>query len=157
VSFKVFVSHDTADLALLDQLRYWLELNGIETASAQMFANGADSIAERSISAIRGSHCVLAILSRDGYRSQLADFELVIAAEAGRLIVPLVERGAALPSHLLNRDVIQFDRSDPAAAVSSVVAFLRNQKLAKENQQKLLAGAVLAIGLLAVAAGRKND
>ncbi|MHB8105706.1 MAG: hypothetical protein ACYDG5_09270, partial [Dehalococcoidales bacterium] len=28
--FKVFISHSTADLSLVQQLQYWLQVNGIE-------------------------------------------------------------------------------------------------------------------------------
>lgn len=155
MAYRVFVSHSTEDVALLNQLQYSLSQYGIEVFLAELFPDQPGlRVSDQVRTAIQACDCVLAILTLTGHRSLSVNYELGLAQASRKLIIPILENGLSLPPHLSSLsalDYVPFNRWDPASAISAVSAFVAGKKLDKENQQKALAGAVLAIGLLALA------
>lgn len=159
MAFKVFVSHSTADMGLVYQLKYWLEANGIEAYVAQIYPQPGVPISEKVTNAIRNSDCLVVLLTADGARSEWVRDELAYALslkdQTGRpAVVPLVEEevGPRLEGLIADKDQIRFSRQDPTEAVNRTIQFIYSLKVSKETQQATTAAALLILGLLAVAA-----
>lgn len=156
MGFKVFLSYSTRDLTLVDQLQYWLEQHGVETYLAELYPTLGYTVSDKIADTIRISDCILGILTTDGLRSDAVHLELGMAQQSGKLVIALVEQGVVLPHGLMDVGVIYFDRLNPVHAINEVVPYLRRQRLTKENSQKAVAAAILAIGLFALAAADRS-
>ena len=159
MAYQVFISHSTADMGLVDQLKYWLEVNGIEAYVAQIYPQPGMTVSDKVTNAIQNSDCLVALLTADGARSQWVRDELAYAIslkdKTGRpAVVPLVEEevGPSLRGLVADKDQIRFSRQDPTEAVSRTIQFIYSLKVSKETQQATAATALLILGLLAVAA-----
>lgn len=150
--FKIFISHSTADLSLIQQLKYWLEVNGIETYLADLYPQPGDTLASKISNAIKQSDCVLAVLTRDGARSQWVHQEIGYAKGAGRLVIPLVEEGISSTGFIQGVEYIPFNRENPAEAMNRIVEYLTRLKAGKEAREKATAGFLILLGLLALVA-----
>jgi len=151
MAFKVFISHSTADLGLVYQLKYWLEVNGIETYLAEAHPQPGVGLSEKISAAIDRSNCVIAVLTSDGVRSQWVNQEIGYAKKAGKIVVPLVEQGVPHTGFVQGVEYVPFTREDPTDAVSRIVKRLTDLKAAKEVQDKMIAGFLILLGLLALA------
>ena len=152
MAFKVFVSHSMADLGLIYQLKYWLELNGVETYLDELYPKPGISLGSKITSAIEQSDCVIALISRDGGRSKWVNQEIGYAWAKGRLVIPIVEKGEPLVGFPEGREYISFDRSNPADAINKAIDYLARMKANKEAQEKALAGLIIFFGLMALVA-----
>lgn len=152
MSFRVFMSHSTADLGLVYQLKYWLEANGIEVYIAQLSLQPGVSLAQKVTTAIEECDCFVALLTADGSRSEWVREEIGIAYRTGRVIVPIVEKGIQVKGLLEGKEYITFDALNPALAIDHAVRYLSGLKLGKENNQRATATVLLVLGMLAVAA-----
>lgn len=152
MAFKVFVSHSTADLSLVQQLQYWLEMNGIEAYLADLYPKPGDTLASKISNAIKQSDCVLAVLTQDGARSQWVHQEIGCAKGAGRLVIPVVEEGIPPTGFVEGVEYIPFKRENPADAVQRIVEYLTRLKANKETQEMMVAGFLILFGLLALTA-----
>lgn len=151
MAFKVFVSHSTADLGLVYQLKYWLEVNGIETYLAEAHPQPSVSLSAKISAAIDQSNCVIAVLTRDGTRSQWVNQEIGYAKKAGKIIVPLVEQGVPHTGFVQGVEYVPFIRENPTDAVGRIVKHLADLKAEREAQDKMIAGFLILLGLLALA------
>lgn len=152
MAFKVFISHSTADLGLVYQLKYWLEVNGIETYLAEAHPQPGINLSEKVSAAIEQSNCVIALLSRDGARSQWVNQEIGYAKRAGRIVIPLVEQGVPHAGFVQGVEYVPFSGGNPTDAINRIVKRLADLKADKEAQDKLVAGFLILLGLLALAA-----
>jgi len=150
MAFKVFISHSTADLGLVQQLQYSLETNGIETYLADLHPQPGDTLAIKISNAIEKSNCLIAVLTRDGARSQWVHQEIGYAKRAGKLVIPIVEEGIPPTGFVEGVEYIRFDRENPANAIDKIVAYLKSLKADKEAGEMLLAGFLILLGLLAL-------
>ncbi len=150
--FKVFISHSTADLGLVYQLKYWLEANGIDAYVAQLNLPPGAYLAGTISQAISECDCFLVLLTRDGARSEWVHEEIGIARQAGRTIVPIVEKGMPVKRMLEGIKYISFDRTNQEEAITETIKLLHGWKLSKETSQKTTATVLLVLGMLAVAA-----
>lgn len=152
MAFKVFVSHSVDDLGVVYQLKYWLELNGIETYLAELYPQPGVALADKVAGAIDQSHCVIGLITRAGGRSKWVNQELGYAKAKGKLIVPVVEQGESLIGFVEGKEYVPFDRTNPADAISRVVEYLAQVKANKEDRDKAVAGLAIFFGLLALVA-----
>lgn len=155
MAFKVFISHSTADLGLVYQLKYWLEVNGIETYLAEAHPQPGISLSEKVSVAIDQSNCVIAVLTRDGARSQWVNQEIGYAKKAGRIVIPLVEQGVPHTGFVQGVEYVPFSRETPTDTINRIVKRLAHLKADKEAQDKMVAGFLILLGLLALG-GKKG-
>jgi len=155
MAFKVFISHSTADLGLVYQLKYWLEVNGIETYLAEAHPQPGNTLSEKVSAAIDQSNCVIAVLTRDGARSQWVNQEIGYAKKAGRIVIPLVEQGVPHTGFVQGVEYVPFNRGTPTDAINRIAEHLADLKADKEAQDKMVAGFLILLGLLALA-GKKG-
>ena len=151
MSFKVFISHSTADLSLVQQLQYWLEMNGIETYLADLYPQPGAILASKISNAIDQSNCVIAFLTQDGARSQWVHQEIGYAKKAGKLVIPVVEEGIPPTGFVEGVEYIRFNRENPTDAINSIVNYLKRLKADKESGEMLVAGFLILLGLLVLA------
>jgi hypothetical protein len=151
MAFKVFVSHSTADLGLVQQLQYSLETNGIETYLADLHPQPGDILASKISRAIEQSNCLIAVLTQDGARSQWVHQEIGWAKRAGKLVIPIVEEGVPSTGFIQGVEYIRFNRESPADAIDKIIARLKDLKADKESGEMLLAGVLILLGLLVLA------
>lgn len=152
MAFKVFISHSVDDLGVVYQLKYWLELNGIETYLAELYPQPGVPLTDKITSAMDQSHCVIGLITRAGGRSKWVNQELGYARAKGKLIVPVVEQGESLAGFIADKEYVLFDRTKPADAISRVVEYLAQVKANKEDRDRALAGLAIFFGLLALVA-----
>jgi len=100
--------------------------------------------------AIDQSDCVLAIITGNIGPSVAA--ELNYALTQGKLIVPAVREGIALPPALQTLPLFQFSPSNTGEVETRVVEFLKQQKLSKESVQSIGAFVLAGLGVFLLAA-----
>jgi hypothetical protein len=144
MAFKVFLSYGTdAD----EQVAAW-RLQTLATSYGMHVAvphrNGKGKTVTAQVHrAIGEADCILAIIT--GNIGPAVAEELNYALSKGKLIVPLVKQGIALPPVLQKVRVFQFSPWNTGQVENDVVSFLQEQQLGKTKQQTI--GALVAIGL----------
>jgi hypothetical protein len=151
MAFKVFISHSTTDLGLVQQLQYSLETNGIETYLADLHPQPGDTLASKISNAIEQSNCLIAVLTRDGTRSRWVHQEIGFAKGKGKLVIPVFEEGVSSTGFVEGVEYIRFNRENPADAINKIVDYLKRLKADKESGEMLLAGFLILLGLLVLA------
>jgi nucleoside 2-deoxyribosyltransferase len=99
--------------------------------------------------AIDQSDCVLAIIT--GNIESAVAAELNYALAQGKLIVPVVQEGIALPAALRKHPVFQFSPWNPGDVETKVVEFLRQQELSKKTVQSIAALVLAGLGVFLLA------
>jgi hypothetical protein len=99
--------------------------------------------------AIDQSDCVLAIIT--GSIGPAVAAELNYALAEGKLIVPVVREGLALPAALRKHPVFQFSPWNTGEVETKVVEFLKQQELSKKNVQSLAAFVLAGLGVFLLA------
>lgn len=148
MAFKVFISHSMADVKLVSQLKYWLEVNGIEAYLAEAYPEAGANLSQKISNAIDNSECVIAVFTQDGTRSQWVNQEIGYAKKAGKIVVPLVEDGVPHTGFIQGVEYISFNRSNPTDSINKILKRLTQLKAGKEARDKLIAGAIIIFGLL---------
>lgn len=151
MGYKVFISHSTRDIGIVYQLKELLELYGIEAYVAELYPEPGQRLSDKISHAIEGSDCVLALLSKDGIRSEWVHHEIGYAKGKGKFILPLVEEGVEVKGFPQDLEYILFNREDPLPALNKVADYLKRKKAEKERGDLILIGAglLLLLGLLA--------
>jgi len=156
VAFRVFISHSTADLELVYQLKCGLEINRIETYLAEAYPQPGTSLSGKISNAIDQSNCVIAVFTRDGVRSQWVNQEIGYAKKAAKIVIPIVEEGVPHNGFVQGIEYVPFSRENPTDAISRIIERLAQLKANKETQEKIIAGFLILLGLLALAASNKE-
>ncbi len=99
--------------------------------------------------AIDQSDCVLAIITTNIGPAVAAELNYALAE--GKLIVPVVREGIALPAVLRNRPVFRFSPWNTGEVETKVVEFLKQQELSKKNMQSLAAFVLAGLGVFLLA------
>ena len=154
MAFKVFISHSVKDISLVKQLQYWLDRNQIEAYIFEEYPQPGTMIGEKVARAIDRSDCVLALMTRDGSRSQWVHNEVGYAKGKEKIVIPIVENGVINGGFLEGVEYIPFRIYDPYDTISRTVQYLSTLKSAKKEQEQrnkvLLAGLMVFFGLLAL-------
>ncbi len=153
MAFKVFLSYSIGpeEQAIVWRLQTLAAAHGIEVFVPQRLGFSLPSSKRAALlqdqvrNAIDDSDCLLAIITAS--TGSAVEKELNYALGKNKLIIPIVETGVRDNSILSKlKPIFRFSRLDPAGKIESeVVAFLKQQKISKENLQAL--GALVAIGM----------
>jgi nucleoside 2-deoxyribosyltransferase len=101
--------------------------------------------------AIDQSDCVLAIITSDIARAGAVETELNYALARGKLVIPVVREGVALPKALAKLPAFQFSPWNTGEVETKVVEFLKQQELSKKNMQSLAAFVLAGLGVFLLA------
>jgi nucleoside 2-deoxyribosyltransferase len=99
--------------------------------------------------AIDQSDCVLAIITTSIGPAVAAELNYALAH--GKLIIPVVREGIALPGALMKHPVFQFSPWNTGEVETKVVEFLKQQELSKKNMQSLAAFVLAGLGVFLLA------
>ncbi len=154
---KVFISHSTRDQGLVISLAKLLQHLGIQVFVAEWYLSPGARLDAKIKKKIRDADFVVALLSRNGIRSKWVHQEIGIALEAGKHIIPIVEKGTK-PSDLAalqGREYIEYDPLHPGQALTRVIRYLNSQQLQKREQEKwrLIAAGIIGLFVLWLLAG----
>jgi hypothetical protein len=99
--------------------------------------------------AIDHSDCVLAIITSNIGPAVTAELNYALAQ--GKLIVPVVREGIALPAALKRHPVFQSSPWNTGEVETKVVEFLKQQELSQKNMQSLAAFVLAGLGVFLLA------
>jgi len=152
MAFKVFLISGTDPN---EQVAAW-RLQTLATAYGMHVSvpnrNGSTTggIVDQVRRAIDQSDCVLAIITEN--LGTVVAHELNYALSRGKLIVPVVREGIAVPPALRRLPIFYFSPWNSAQAESEVIEFLKKQKVSKENLQSMAAFILAGLGVFLLAA-----
>lgn len=153
MAYKVFISHSTRDQGLVISLANLLSKFGVEVFVAEWYLTPGERLDRKVFEQIEKSDCVVALLTRNGIRSNWVQQEIGYALRRPEMVlIPLVEKGIdqkALAA-VQNKDYIEYDPYQPQQALIKASSYVKSLKLGKEEQTKILliAGGILAFLLL---------
>ena len=151
MAYKVFLSHSARDKNLVMALARLLEKFGIELFVADWVLSPGKRLDQKVLGAIRGSDCMVVLLTPNGLRSNWVQQEIGIALQAGKLVIPIVERETDDRdlAALKGQEFIEYDPRQPEQALTKAATFVSSQKLKKDQREaSLVAGAIVAFLLL---------
>jgi len=143
---KVFISHSTKDIKIVDRFVDKLKSIGIEPYVAESDIQPGTILWEKLKSNMKNSNCVLAIITKDGSRSKSVHQEIAAANALKIRVAPIVEKGVDLKGVLAGREYIVFDKNDPDQALINASKYLSNLKV-KEGSKEII-GILVFAGLL---------
>lgn len=123
---QVFVSHDPADLELVQQLFSTVRNFpfGVRIALEEVESNrNRDRLEGR----LANSDVVVAVLTEESATSRWLNQEIGYATGAGSPVLPLFESADLRGGFVADTDGVRIDRDDPAATVFNVLRFLRSE------------------------------
>jgi hypothetical protein len=157
---KVFISFSGTDQALVGYLEAVTDaVAGVEIHRFDHDPQPGAQLADKVKAAIRMAHVVVVLLTRTARGSAWVQQEIGIAEQAGKLVVPIVEKGVDAPGILEGRECLELDPADPVAAFQGTAEYLArldadmraNAKRATDRKAAiagltLLVGSIIAIG-----------
>jgi hypothetical protein len=144
---KVFISHSTKDMNIVNEFVNILRLKGIEAYMAVSDVQPGTDLWAKLESNIRSSNCVLAILTQDGSRSEMVNQEIATANAFKIPVVPIVEKGVGLKGVLVGREYVEFDKDNPNQAYINANNYLEKLRLQIENQKLVRNLVLFGLGL----------
>jgi nucleoside 2-deoxyribosyltransferase len=156
MAYKVFISHSVRDQGLVISLTNLLSKFGIQVFVAEWQPSPGERLDEKVFEQIRKSDCIVALLTRNGMRSNWVQHELGYSLREGKPVIPLVQKGADVRDlgALQIREYIEYNPYQYDDAFSKLVSYVESLKLKKEKETLLVLGGLLAF-LLLVAGARK--
>src|SRR5712692_9393650 len=152
MAYKVFISHSTRDQGLVIALANLLSKYGATIFVAEWYLAPGEALHKKVTGQIQNSDCVVALLTRNGMRSNWVQQEIGYTLNSQKPIIPLVEKGVDQKDlgALHGREYIEYDPNRPQEALVRTASYVRSLKLKKEEQEKalLVAGGVIAFLLL---------
>ncbi len=157
---KVFLSHSGGDAEVASMFRNQAAAAGMEVYLAEHDVQPGGSLAGKIRTAIRQSDAIVVLLTKSGAASAYVHQEIGVAIEAGRLVIPIVERGVSTLAMLGGIEYISLDTAHPEGAIRDLTRFLtglaekmrHDEVLARRQQQKemLVLLALLVMVLVAL-------
>ncbi|MEO0020254.1 MAG: toll/interleukin-1 receptor domain-containing protein [candidate division WOR-3 bacterium] len=158
MGYKVFISHSTRDRGIVISLANLLKDFGVEVIVAEWYLTPGARIDKKVFTQIRNSDCVVALLTRNGIRSNWVNQEIGYSFQENKPIIPLVEKGTDAKdlAALQGREYIEYDPNQPDQALKKLSTHIKSLKLKKEERQRalLVLGGLLAF-LLLLSGGEK--
>lgn len=154
---KVFISHSTQDQRLVISLSKLLQYLEIQVFVAEWCLSPGARLDTKIKKQIKDADFVVVLLTRNGIRSTWVQQEIGITIDAGKPIIPIVERGTK-PNDLAalqGREYIEYDPLHPGQALTKVIRYLNSQRLQKKDQEKwrLIAAGIIGLFVLLLLAG----
>lgn len=153
MSYRVFISHSTKDQVLIFTLAQYLASKNIEAFVAEWNPKLGTDLTQKIFPQIDQSDCVVAILTKDGNRSEWVNQEIGYAFKAQKLIISVIESGVKVSGALIGKEYVQFDKTNVNSiynAMQTVSEYIAKMKLSKEQKQTaMIIGGLILLALLA--------
>lgn len=156
---KVFLSHSSGDAEAVDMFRGQAAAAGMEVYLAEHDVQPGESLAEKVQKAIRRSDAIVVLLTKSGAASAYVHQEVGVAIEAGKPVIPIVEKGVSNLAMLGGIEYVSFDTAHPEGAIRDLTKFLtglanrmRQDEVRARQQQQVEMLVLLALLVLVVVA-----
>jgi len=151
MAYKVFLSHSTKDERTIRSIIKLLQQRGLEVFVAEWHINPGADLTSNIMNSIRSSHCVLALLTKNGVRSTWVNQEIGYALGLKKLVIPLVEKGTDVNQlgALQRLKYVEFQEGMQQDSFIYLANYLNTLKIAKEDQEKWLW--TIGLGVLVLA------
>ena len=157
VEYNVFVSHSMrqGDLGIIYEAARDAACKGINCYVAERDPQFGTSLPLKIENAIRSCDCFVVFLTYGGASSAWVNQEIGFARACEKMRIQVVEIGVQIQGFDIDKEYLLLDRSNPAAAISTLNDYLLRLKNQKESQQAARAGlfVVGALALLALLSG----
>ncbi|MEW5768525.1 MAG: toll/interleukin-1 receptor domain-containing protein [bacterium] len=158
MAYKVFISHSTRDQGVVISLANLLSKFGVEVFVAEWYLAPGERVDKKVFEQIGRSDCVVALLTRNGIRSNWAQQEIGYSLRCNKAVIPIVEKGIDQKdlAALQGVEYIEYDPYQYQQALIKLSTYVSSLKLKKEDQEKtlLVLGGLLAF-LLLVSGGER--
>jgi len=143
---KIFISHSTKDLKIVEEFKKLVEARGIEAYVAVKDVRPGDVLWDKIERNIKTSNCLVAIMTRYGSLSRTLENELGVAKVNKIRIMPIVEEGVNPKGVLEGIEYVKLDKDHPARTLENVASYLGRLKKEKEAESNFI-GILLLAGL----------
>jgi hypothetical protein len=151
----IFVSYSHQDLQLAFKIWRMLTNAGVPCYLAELYPEPGVYLWEKIKRMIEDSEIILALYTQNARYSAYVNQELGYAHKAGKLIIPLVEKGVKPPGFLEGVEYIEMDPSDPVTILSFIAGTVKGFLEDKAKHSTIAGVFLLLIGALALAALKK--
>ena len=152
MAYKVFITHSTRDQGLVISLANLLTKFGIEVSVAEWYLTPGEPVDRKVLEEIEKADCVVALLTRNGIRTNWVQQEIEYSLKLNKPVIPLVEKGIDPRdlAALKGKEYIEYDPYEYQQALIKLSTYVRSLKLKKEEKEKalLVLGGLLAFLLL---------
>lgn len=162
MALQVFISHSTKDPDIVQALSDFVAGQGAASMLAEIIVSPGTWLQDKVKDMISKSDIVIALITKNGVRSDWVQSEIGMAIGMNKPIVPLLEDGVDEPSPLKGKEYIRFSSTNIELTFESLSKFI--QKRISLKTRKLAGVIVLVAGIAAVAIGiilllyeNKND
>lgn len=138
---KVFVSYSTKDIHIVEKLKKIIEPE-VEVYVATHDVQPGNVLWQKIETSIKKSNYVVAIMTKNGYRSEMVQQEIATAKAHKIPVVPIIEEGVDPKGVLAGIEYLKLDKRHPDQALKDASTYLR--KLKKQEDNKLIVSLVLA-------------
>ena len=138
MAYRVFISHSTRDHGLVIALANLLSKFGVEVFVAEWYLTPGEPLDKKVFQQIDRADCVVALLTRNGVRSNYVHQEIGYTIKAEKPLIPLVEKGID-PKNLAalhGREYIEYNPLEPQEALIRASTYVKSLKLRKREQEK---------------------
>jgi len=139
---KVFVSHSTKDIHIVEEFKKIIEPK-VEVYVAAYDAQPGNVLWEKIETNIKKSNCVVAIMSKNGSRSEMVQQEIATAKTHKIPVVPIVEEGVVLKGALVGIEYLKLDKRHPDQTLKKASTYLK--KLKKQADNKFIGSFILVV------------
>ncbi len=143
---KVFVSHSTKDIHIVEEFKKIIKIiePKIEVYVAADNMQPGNMLWKKIETNIKNSNYVIAIMTKNGSRSEMVQQEIAIAKTRKIPIMPIVEEGVVLKGALVGIEYSKLDKRHPDQALKDLSTYLRELKKQEDNK---LIGSLVLVGL----------
>lgn len=158
MAYRVFISHSTQDQGLVISLANLLSKFEVEPFVAEWYLTPGERLDEKVLEQIKKSDCIVALLTRNGIRSNWVQQEIGYSLQQEKLVIPIVEKGIDSKdlAALQGKEYIEYDPYQYHQALTKLSTYLKSLKLKKQEKEKalLVLGGLLAFVLLVTGGGK---
>ena len=148
-NIKLFISHSTQDMNLIQELEKRLDLNGIQTIIAENLISPGANIEQKIYDQIRASTVLLAIFTDNAARSEMVIKEINYASTIKKPLLLLKEKNTEIKSSL---EWVEFSNNDPPdELLRKIMESLRVME--SQGQISNPWAGIIGLGILALLAG----
>ena len=142
---KVFVSHSTKDIHIVEEFKKIIKIiePKVEVYVAADDAQPGNVLWEKIKTNIKESNCVVAIMTKNGSRSEMVQQEIATAKAHKILVVPIVEEGVDLKGALAGIEYSKLDKRHPDQALKKASTYLK--KIKKQADNKFIGSLILVV------------
>lgn len=149
---KVFISHSTYDIKIVNILAQYLNANGIYAYIADRDRQIGKPISRKIRENINNSNFFLVLYTRKSKDSAYVNQEIGLWNNTFRdeCIVPLVEKGINPQGLLAGLEYIEYDPYNPSNSLNDAINFLLRQSQNKKIREGIGIASLVGIGVLAL-------